>query len=91
MPAKLPNAAKLPPATARKRAQRAVPMGPCAKCGSRVDVERHHKSLSDPQSVTLLCKKCHVKLERAAGGWGKFKSANLASLKAARDRGTQTN
>lgn len=90
MPAKIRDIREVAPATARKRAQRAVPMGPCRQCGSRRDVQRHHASLSSGK-VTLLCKRCHVAKEKAEGGWGHFKDANLQSLRAAVRRGVERN
>jgi len=90
MPARIRDPHDVAPATARKRAQRAVPMGPCSKCGSRRMVQRHHGNLSSGRAW-LLCKRCHVKEEEAAGGWGRFKDANLASLRAARRRGVERN
>lgn len=90
MPARIPLSADIAPATARKRAQRAVPMGPCSRCGSRQDVQRHHANLSTG-AVKLLCKRCHVRTEMAAGGWGTFKAANMKSLRAANRRGVERN
>lgn len=90
MPARIHDLDDVAPATARKRAQRAVPMGACVKCGSRRDVQRHHENLSSGR-VRLLCKRCHVAEEKRAGGWGRFKDANLRALRAAGRRGVERN
>ena len=63
-------------AAARKAAQRAVPMGPCSRCGSSQRVRRHHPSLAQPLVVELLCQRCHTDEDKRAGKWG---SGNIAT------------
>ena len=50
--------------TARKAAQRAVPvMEKCEMCGSTgVKLNRHHTDYSKPTEVMVLCTKCHAKV-----------------------------
>jgi len=55
---------------ARKAAQRAIPLGPCVRCGSTTNVQRHHHDLTKPLEVELLCQKCHAKEDVALGKWG---------------------
>jgi hypothetical protein len=43
-------------AAARKRAQKAIPLGPCVKCGSTISVQRQHRDHSKPLDVVLLWK-----------------------------------
>jgi hypothetical protein len=43
-----------------------IPKGPCAECGSDVNVENHHEDYDDPRTFTRLCRKCHKNLHREA-------------------------
>lgn len=60
----------LKPAAARKRAQRAIPLGPCQRCGSTKRVQRHHDDLQKPLEVMLLCQICHKDRDMELGLWG---------------------
>lgn len=47
----------------RRRAARRFPAKPCERCGSTVDVHRHHRdgdqSNNDPGNIAFLCKDHH--------------------------------
>lgn len=54
--------------TARKLAQRAVPMlERCEECGGTDGLERHHDDYSRPKDVRVLCQTCHIKADQAIG------------------------
>lgn len=58
-------------ATARKRAQRAIPLTECENCGSRKNLQRHHPDHSKPLDVQILCQACHTAVEMQAETWGR--------------------
>jgi len=57
--------------TVRKQAARAVTLGPCAVCGSRDRVHRHHDDWTKPLEVTMLCQRHHTEREMELGRWGR--------------------
>ena len=49
-------------AAARKRAQKAVRLTECGRCGSTEKLQRHHPDIEkEPDTVAILCAKCHAK------------------------------
>jgi len=34
----------------------------CVKCGSTLDLQRHHPNYTNPKEYTILCRTCHNKL-----------------------------
>lgn len=58
----------------RKRAQVAFPkLPPCEKCGSTVNVQRHHADHQAALSVEFLCQPCHTIEDYRLGRWGRGK------------------
>ena len=56
----------------RKRAQRAYQqVPPCQKCGSSVNVQRHHENYDHALSVEFLCQSCHATVDQQLGRWGR--------------------
>lgn len=55
----------------RKRAQRAVPLTACLRCGSTSNLQRHHADHTKPLDVEVLCQRCHTTADHAVGMWGK--------------------
>ena len=52
-------------ASARKRAQRAIPAKACSICGSTHRIQRHHPDiLNRPLYVIVACVTCHKTLDR---------------------------
>ena len=50
---------------ARNTAKKIAKAETCCKCGSKIDIERHHPDYSKPLEIITLCRKCHVGVHSA--------------------------
>lgn len=55
----------------RKRAQRAIRLVACERCGATEDLQRHHPDRATPDVAEVLCQNCHTAEHMATGTWGK--------------------
>jgi hypothetical protein len=58
---------------ARRRAQRAIKVVKCERCGVLADavrLERHHPDITKPLEVEVLCPACHAEADRVLGKRG---------------------
>src|SRR5689334_17449391 len=58
-------------ATIRKRSQRSCTLSGkhCEKCGSMVNLQRHHPNY-DSEAFIILCQGCHTLTHLEVGTWG---------------------
>lgn len=60
--------------SARKVAQRRIPLTVCERCQSTKQLQRHHKDRNtrnnDPRNIEVLCQACHKDEHMKDGTWG---------------------
>jgi len=65
----------------RKAAQRAVSLAgkQCSECNGTHRLQRHHPDYSKPSEIVILCQRCHVAADIAAG-FRKVKQPKLCKV-----------